>query len=172
MTSLCEINIKKIIIKKSYTKIWPENLIQLFSYYFRIFCKKESEKIRVLTLTYFVVLLFHIQYNQLFPKYFANTKGSRTSFQATFFEASVSHWTALKTVILYIIAKFYSLMPFLMPTCKSQRKLDVSLETPSHQKIEFLKRSTNANITCCISTMRGMYIIVGRHTFLLSLESH
>ena len=87
MTSLCEINIKKIIIKKSYTKIWPENLIQLFSYYFRIFCKKESEKVRVLTLTYFAVLLFHIQYNQLFPKYFANTKGSRTSFQATFFEA-------------------------------------------------------------------------------------
>ena len=67
--------------------MWSGNLIQLFFYFLKIFCKKESDQVSVLTLTYFVVLLFHSQYNQLFPKYFANTKGPRTSFQTTFFEA-------------------------------------------------------------------------------------
>ena len=39
------------------------------------------------------------------------------------FPAPHSHWTALKTVLLYIVAKFYSRMSFIMPTCNSQGKL-------------------------------------------------
>ena len=49
-----------------------------------------------------------------------------------------SHWTALKSVMLYIAAKFYSWMSFLMPTCNSKAKPDIFPETSSHQ-IEFLK---------------------------------
>ena len=58
--------------------------------------------------------------------------------------ASLSHWTALKMVILYIVAKFYSWMDSLTPNCNSQGKPGDFPETPSHQIIEFLKHSTKS----------------------------
>ena len=68
-----------------------------------------------------------------------NPTGSSSTW---WFSALLSRWNVLKTVILYIVAKFYSWMLFLTPTCHSQGQPGIFRETPSHQIVELLKRST------------------------------
>ena len=84
------------------------------------------------------------------------------------FPAPLSQWTSLKTVILYIVAKFYSWMSFLIPTCNSQGKSGVFPETPSHQTIEFLKPSTKCLYNLLYIHQQGRaYFCMAVHTRLI-----
>ena len=65
-----------------------------------------------------------------------------TIWRCSYPPALLSHWNVLKTVILYIVATFYSWMLFLMSACHSQGQTGIFRETPSHQIVELLKRST------------------------------